>query len=161
MKFKILDECGGVFPVKPAEKTADAEPTAEPATETEHEFTAEEMKLLRKLLKHAETIADICEAEERALTPANKQHSKAAAELGADEEFYNELSKIEAEGAKEAREEAAEDDGAEDTDEDEGTSTKDSRKSFGSIENRRHINDSEIDREADINAAWAKYYGGK
>lgn len=134
------------------------------------EFTAEEIKTIRKLLPHMDELMVLLEIDEKD-EDFDKDEIGVEVKEEVDEDEDGEVEKIDLEEDDEFVED---DDSCEDKDVKDETFkkfvkkeevVKDSARSFGSIERKKKMKDSaedqEIDRQNEIAEAWKKYYGGK
>lgn len=134
------------------------------------EFTAEEIKSIRKLLPHMDELMVLLEIDEKD-EDFDKDEIGVEVKEEVDEDEDEEVEKIDLEEEDEFVED---DDSCEDKDVKDETFKKfvkkeevvrDSARSFGSIERKKKMKDSaedqEIDRQNEIAEAWKKYYGGK
>lgn len=134
------------------------------------EFTAEEIKSIRKLLPHMDELMVLLEIDEKD-EDFDKDEIGVEVKEEVDEDEDEEVEKIDLEEDDEFVED---DDSCEDKDVKDETFkkfvkkeevVKDSARSFGSIERKKKMKDSaedqEIDRQNEIAEAWKKYYGGK
>lgn len=134
------------------------------------EFTAEEIKTIRKLLPHMDELMVLLEIDEKD-EDFDKDEIGVEVKEEVDEDEDGEVEKIDLEEDDEFVED---DDSCEDKDVKDETFkkfvkkeevVKDSARSFGSIERKKKVKDSaedqEIDRQNEIAEAWKKYYGGK
>lgn len=165
MKFKITDECGKDFSVEkkdialPNPRRFKEEPAqkSSPCRDAEEkDFTEDEVKLLKKLLKKADALLDLLKDDK----DAEKDDKE---EKEADEEEAEEKISVEEFDADEELLEIPEDeDGvqdSEDVEDEDGVTAHDSKKSYGAIERKSTVDDS-IDIDTEIAQAWAKRYGG-
>lgn len=134
------------------------------------EFTAEEIKTIRKLLPHMDELMVLLEIDEKD-EDFDKDEIGVEVKEEVDGDEDEEVEKIDLEEDDEFVED---DDSCEDKDVKDETFkkfvkkeevVKDSARSFGSIERKKKMKDSaedqEIDRQNEIAEAWKKYYGGK
>lgn len=134
------------------------------------EFTAEEIKTIRKLLPHMDELMVLLEIDEKD-EDFDKDEIGVEVKEEVDGDEDEEVEKIDLEEDDEFVED---DDSCEDKDVKDETFkkfvkkeevVKDSARSFGSIERKKKVKDSaedqEIDRQNEIAEAWKKYYGGK
>ena len=154
MKLKVKDTNGRVFHVSDecVETIEDTEDTK--LQDKDEEFSAEEIKLLKKLIPHLDELLNLLEIED---ADDHSEFDSDEIEVESEEET-EETSEDVIEDSEPEAEETVEDD-----EEAEVKVVHDSKKSFGSIE-RRGIQDSvvdEIERNNEIANAWAKRYGGK
>ena len=175
MKFKITDECGKAFAV---EKKDIAFPNPrrfkeEPALKSDScrdaeskDFTEEEIKDLKKLLKKIDAILALVKDEDDDKDDKKKDKEEAKEEKKKDDEVEAEveekISMDEFAGDEDLLEIPDEDEGIEgsdDLEDEDGVRAHDSKKSYGAIETKASIDDS-IDLDTEIAQAWAKRYGG-
>lgn len=106
----------------------------------------------------AETLTD---EEIAALKGLAKVADKLIAMLGTSDSCSDEDEEEEEEEMHDEEEKEEEEEEVVDTDEETSTKSCDSKKSFGAIERKTTAEDSLDDSAMDIDAAWAKRYGGK
>lgn len=167
--IKVNDNKGNTFMVnkkdslalKPRFKSPEVKPEVKDE-EKEPDFTKEELKALKDLAKKYEDLLALLE------DPKSKK-AKEEVEKDEDDEDADLDDKEEKEKKDEEILELSEDDDVEITEEDDeefiddqcsDELKHDSKKSFGSVENR-NVKDSSDDEDNEIALAWAKRYGGK
>lgn len=165
MKFKIKDECGKTFDLEkkdlPNLRRFKEESKAPIKDEAEKDFTADEIKLLKKLLEKADDLLDLLKEAEKEDKAEEKEKDEDEDEE-VEEESEDEVEVGELDSDEELLSIPEEEEGVTDSDEsdeDEGVKAHDSKKSFGAIEKKSTVEDS-ISRDEEIAQAWAKRYGG-
>jgi hypothetical protein len=106
----------------------------------------------------AETLTD---EEIAALKGLAKVADKLIAMIGTTDSCSDKDEEEEEEMHDENEEEEEEEEEIVDTDEENSTKTCDSKKSFGAIERKTTKTEDSVEDAMDIDAAWAKRYGGK
>lgn len=145
-KFRITDEDGAKYEVEEIEEEVVDEDVEVEPEEGEHSgneaLTPDEIASLKQLAAAAPAILALLDKGEEPIE---------------DEEVEEE---VEEEIDEDDLDEVEEDEMEEEVIDSEKTKAKDSKKSYGSIEKRKKLEDS-IDAEEEIANAWAKRYGGK
>lgn len=158
-KYYITDEDGDKYEIEEVDAIENSEETSDNNVEDDEtkDFSSEEIMILKKLLKCAPSIFKMFEgkeevSDEEEIDEEEKEEEVEDCDGPSDEEIYD-SEEIEEEDEEEKVEEKIDDSCKK-------KMKKDSKKSFGSIEKRNKVSDSEDKHELDIEAAWAKRYGG-
>ena len=141
MKFFVKDEDNKTFEVEELEET----PTKEVAKEVETKdeaLSAEEIAALKKLAGVADKLIGMC-------TTSDEDEDDDDKDVDVDVDVDND----EDEDGKEEVLDTDEDD-------DKAIKSRDSKKSFGSIEKKRKVVSTVDSQQESIAEAWAKRYGG-
>lgn len=155
-KYYITDEDGDTYEIEEVDAIKNSEETSDNNVEDDEtrDFSSEEIMILKKLLKCAPNIFKMFEGKEEVsdedeIEEEEKEEEVEDCDGRSEEEIYD-------------SEEIEEEDEVEEKVDDscKKKMKKDSKKSFGSIEKRNKVSDSEDKHELDIAAAWAKRYGG-
>lgn len=144
-KFRITDEDGAKYEVEEIEEVVDEDVEVEPEAgepSGNEALTPDEIASLKQLAAAAPSILALLDKGEEPI-----EDDEVEIEVNEDED-EDDLDEVE------------EDETEEEVIDSEKTKTKDSKKSYGSIERKNKVNDS-IDAEEEIADAWAKRYGGK
>lgn len=159
MKFKIKDAANECYTVEkidadvevkeddtPVNKSEEIDVTTDDACKKAEtvgdadDFTADEKKLMKKLLKHADELLAMLDDESD-----DGDFSEEALELGAEPEKDADEKVEEVVDSDDLKKEKA---------------VCDSKKSFGAIERSTTVCDSELANDDEISEIWSKRYGG-
>lgn len=140
IKFHVKDEDGNSYLVEEIQEKKDCGPEImDDETEETPVLTESEIAVLRKLAGRAEDLLKLLDIEK-------EEHESAADDVEEDIEEEKEITDEDEEVIETDKEKKV---------------THDAKKSFGAIEKKKSTNDSFDDKELEVEAAWAKRFGGK
>lgn len=141
MKFFVKDEDNETFEVEELEETPTKEVTKEVETKDEA-LSAEEIAALKKLAGVADKLIGMC-------TTSDEDEDDDDKDVDADVD-------VDEDEDEDGKEEVLDTD----EDDDKAIKSRDSKKSFGSIEKKRKAISTVDSQQESIAEAWAKRYGG-